>query len=64
LKEHDDVYQLIAATSAALKKSVRKSGPNLKHPKPVTEIVESLKEAHDCNGTIKVMKEFIQVHGR
>lgn len=63
MKEHDDVYELIAATSVSLKKSVRKLGPGAKHPKPVTEIVASLKEAHDCSSTIEVMKDFIRRHG-
>lgn len=63
MKEHDDVYQLIAATSETLKMSVMKLGPGVKHPKPVTDIVESLKDAHDCQGTIDVMKGFILQHG-
>lgn len=63
MKEHDDVYALIAATSVSLKKSVRRLGPGVKHPKPVTEIVESLKEAHDCSNTIEVMKGFIRRYG-
>lgn len=64
MKDHDDVYELIATTSSVLRKSVKELGPGVKHPKPVTEITEALKEAHDCSGTIQVMKEFIRVHGR
>jgi|PlaIllAssembly_1097288.scaffolds.fasta_scaffold00001_143 hypothetical protein len=64
VKDHDDVYELIATTSAVLRQSVRKLGPGVKHPKPVAEITEALKEAHDCSGTIQVMKEFIRVNGR
>lgn len=64
MKDHDDVYELIATTSAVLKKAVRRLGPGIKYPKPVAEITESLKEAHDCSSTIQVMKEFIRVNGR
>ena len=64
MKDHDDVYGLIAATSAVLKKAVRRLGPGIKYPKPVSDITEALKEAYDCSSTIQVMKEFIRVHGR
>lgn len=64
MKDHDDVYELIATTSAVLRKAVRRLGPGVKYPKPVAEITESLRAAHDCSGTIQVMKEFIRVHGR
>lgn len=63
MKDHDDVYMLIAATSESLKKAVRKLGPGIKYPKPVTQITEDLKEAHDCRSTIQVMKRFIQANG-
>lgn len=64
MKDHDDVYELIATTSAVLRKAVRRLGPGVKYPKPVAEITESLRAAHDCSGTIQVMKEFIRVYGR
>ena len=47
MKDHDDVYELIATTSAVLKKAVRRLGSGIKYPKPVAEITESLKDAHD-----------------
>ena len=64
MKDHVDVYELIVTTSEVLKKSVRKLGPGIKYPKPVTQITESLKDAHDCSSTIQVMQEFIQANGR
>ena len=63
MKDHDDVYKLIAATSVLLRKSVDRTGPGSKHPKLITEITESLKDAHDYSGTIQVMKGFISRHG-
>lgn len=63
MKDHDDIYELIATTSTVLRKAVRKLGVGVKYPKPVTEITEDLKEAYDCSSTIEVMKRFIQVHG-
>lgn len=64
MKDHVDVYELIAATSSSLKKAVRKMGPGTKYPKPVAQIIEQLKDAHDCSSTIKVMEEFIHTNGR
>ena len=63
MKDHDDVYELIATTSAVMRKAVRKLGPGVKYPKPISDITESLKDAHDCSSTIQVMKEFIRIHG-
>lgn len=59
------VYSLIAATSKALKRSVMKTrdGSKPKHPKPILEITDKLRHAHDQETTVKVMKDFIRVYG-
>lgn len=57
-----DVYNLIASTSVLLKKVIKKSGK--KHPKEVIEITNLLKNAHDCEETVSVMKHFIQKYQR
>ena len=59
------VYSLIAATSKALKKSVMKmsNGSKPKHPKPILEITDKLRHAHDQEATVKVMKDFIRIYG-
>lgn len=59
------VYSLIAATSKALKKSVMKMGDGSKpkHPKPILEITEKLRDAHDQEATVNIMKEIVRVYG-
>jgi len=64
VKEHIDVYTLIANTSIVLGKNLRKQGKKSKYPKSVIDLTDALKDAHECEGTIKAMQKFIQIYDR